>query len=160
MTASDPGNRPMSRRGFLRWSALAMVAVGALLAGCRPSAKDETASAGSISAGSQAAASATPVAQQTTIPTRAAATSAPAATATPAAQPTSIPTRAVPTSTPAAQLTGVACPVGRVNDPFPGRCKLYRDLDGDGYCDLSKLGSGTNVVREGDSAPDSRRPRR
>jgi len=31
----------------------------------------------------------------------------------------------------------VACPRGVRNDPYPGRCRLYRDRDGDGYCDLS-----------------------
>ncbi len=31
----------------------------------------------------------------------------------------------------------VACPKGRINDPYPGRCDLYIDNDGDGFCDYS-----------------------
>ena len=31
-----------------------------------------------------------------------------------------------------------ACPRGLVNDPYPGRCRLYRDTNGNGYCDLSE----------------------
>jgi len=31
----------------------------------------------------------------------------------------------------------VACPKGRINDPYPGRCDLYIDNDGDGLCDYS-----------------------
>lgn len=30
-----------------------------------------------------------------------------------------------------------ACPKGIVNDPYPGRCRDYRDDDHDGYCDYS-----------------------
>ena len=30
------------------------------------------------------------------------------------------------------------CPKGLVNDPYPGRCPHYIDLDGSGYCDLSE----------------------
>lgn len=32
-----------------------------------------------------------------------------------------------------------ACPYGMVNDPFPGQCSRYIDLDGDGMCDLSQV---------------------
>jgi len=39
---------------------------------------------------------------------------------------------------------GVACPMGLVNDPYPGRCKHYRDSNGDGICDYSVAGSGSN----------------
>lgn len=31
------------------------------------------------------------------------------------------------------------CPYGIVNDPFPGQCSRYIDLDGDGMCDLSQV---------------------
>ena len=41
------------------------------------------------------------------------------------------------TATPARPAGSVACPRGVRNDPYPGRCRLYRDRDGDGYCDLS-----------------------
>jgi hypothetical protein len=30
------------------------------------------------------------------------------------------------------------CPYGMVNDPFPGNCSRYTDLNGDGICDLSQ----------------------
>lgn len=30
------------------------------------------------------------------------------------------------------------CPYGMVNDPFPGNCSRYVDLNGDGICDLSQ----------------------
>jgi Domain of unknown function (DUF4405) len=45
---------------------------------------------------------------------------------------------------PVQQLSGVACPRGMVNDPYPGRCRNYTDRDGDGICDFSVPGSGTN----------------
>lgn len=31
----------------------------------------------------------------------------------------------------------VTCPFGLVNDPYPGHCSRYVDLDGDGFCDYS-----------------------
>jgi hypothetical protein len=40
--------------------------------------------------------------------------------------------------------TGVACRHGVVNDRDPGQCRHYVDRDGDGICDLSIPGSGTN----------------
>jgi hypothetical protein len=43
------------------------------------------------------------------------------------------------------QEGGVACPFGLVNDPYPGRCRHYRDSIGDGYCDYSVPGSGSNL---------------
>jgi len=45
---------------------------------------------------------------------------------------------------PVQRLSGVACPRGMINDPFPGRCRNYTDRDGDGICDYSVPGSGTN----------------
>jgi hypothetical protein len=44
------------------------------------------------------------------------------------------------------QEGGVACPHGLVNDPYPGRCHFYVDLEGDGICDYSVPGSGTSVA--------------
>jgi hypothetical protein len=59
---------------------------------------------------------------------------APAPTATPV-EATPLP---VPTATPDAVVEMcVRCPRGLVNDPYPGRCRLYVDKDGDGLCDLS-----------------------
>ena len=48
---------------------------------------------------------------------------------------------------PARQEAGVACPFGLVYDPHPGRCRRYRDSNGDEYCDYSIPGSGTNRAR-------------
>ena len=43
-----------------------------------------------------------------------------------------------PTATPVPAVTScVACPRGLVNDPYPGRCRLYVDSDKDGLCDHS-----------------------
>lgn len=48
-----------------------------------------------------------------------------------------------PTLTATTELTGaVACPFGRVNDPYPGQCKRYVDVNDNGICDLSEPGSG------------------
>jgi len=35
--------------------------------------------------------------------------------------------------------TGSRCPKGLINDPYPGRCRSYRDTNGNGYCDLSEV---------------------
>ena len=43
------------------------------------------------------------------------------------------------------QASGVACPRGLTNDPFPGKCRRYVDSDGDGICDYSVAGTGTNT---------------
>lgn len=32
----------------------------------------------------------------------------------------------------------ISCPRGIENDPYPGRCYLYTDSDGNGICDLSE----------------------
>lgn len=43
-----------------------------------------------------------------------------------------------PTATPAPVVEMcVSCPRGLVNDPYPGRCRLYVDRDNDGLCDHS-----------------------
>jgi len=54
-----------------------------------------------------------------------------------AATPSTAPAAVSATATPASPAGSVACPRGVRNDPYPGRCRLYRDWDGDGYCDLS-----------------------
>ncbi len=48
------------------------------------------------------------------------------------------------------QEGGVACPHNLVNDPYPGRCRLYVDTDGDGICDYSVPGSGNSVASTGE----------
>jgi len=52
----------------------------------------------------------------------------------------------------AQQEGGVACPFGLVNDPYPGRCRHYRDSNGDGICDYSVTGSGSNGTAGGDGS--------
>ena len=52
------------------------------------------------------------------------------------------------------QEGGVACPFGLVNDPYPGRCRHYRDSNGDGICDYSVPGSGTNLSTSNDGSAD------
>jgi hypothetical protein len=47
---------------------------------------------------------------------------------------------------------GVACPFGLVNDPYPGRCKRYRDSNGDGICDYSVAGSGSITTGSDDES--------
>ncbi len=36
-----------------------------------------------------------------------------------------------------------SCPYGMVNDPYPGQCPRYVDLDGNGICDLSQTTTTT-----------------
>ena len=38
----------------------------------------------------------------------------------------------------AESTTLTRCPLGLVNDPYPGECQHYIDQDGDGFCDLSQ----------------------
>jgi len=52
------------------------------------------------------------------------------------------------------QEDGVACPFGVVNDPYPGRCRHYRDSNGDGMCDYSVPGSGSNLSTSDDGSLD------
>jgi hypothetical protein len=42
------------------------------------------------------------------------------------------------TSRLAADSIATACPYGKVNDPYPGACHRYADLNGSGLCDLSE----------------------
>jgi len=77
----------------------------------------------------------------TSAPGASVAAAAPTGTAmagsTVAATPSTAPAAVSATATPASPAGSVACPRGVRNDPYPGRCRLYRDRDGDGYCDLS-----------------------
>ena len=50
------------------------------------------------------------------------------------------------------QADGVACPFGLVNDPYPGRCRFYEDSTGDGICDYSVPGSGSNLATGGEGS--------
>jgi len=40
---------------------------------------------------------------------------------------------------------GASCPYGLVNDPYPGQCPRYLDLNSDGICDLSQLAATAQV---------------
>ncbi|MDO5836971.1 MAG: hypothetical protein Q4P17_10720 [Methanobacterium sp.] len=48
-----------------------------------------------------------------------------------------------------------SCPYGMVNDPFPGQCSRYIDLDGDGMCDLSQLTTSAAQTTETTTATDN-----
>ena len=50
------------------------------------------------------------------------------------------------------QEDGIACPFGMVNDPYPGRCRHYRDSNGDSICDYSVAGSGSNLETSDDGS--------
>ena len=62
-------------------------------------------------------------------------------------------------------MTGVCaggCPYGLINDPFPGQCSRYIDVNGDGICDLSQAvaatsttGTGSTTSTSGDSSSGS-----
>jgi len=56
-------------------------------------------------------------------------------------------TVAQPTAAAGAVLT--ACPLGMVNDPYPGECRHYVDENGNGICDLSE----PELVASGAVAP-------
>jgi hypothetical protein len=53
------------------------------------------------------------------------------------------------------QESGIACPFGVVNDPYPGRCRHYRDSNDDGICDYSVSGSGSNLATSNNGSPNS-----
>jgi hypothetical protein len=65
-----------------------------------------------------------------------------------------------PEATPVPEIASVACPFGLVNDPYPGACKRYVDTNGDGFCDLSQPGSGTNASSESQEQAEESRQRR
>jgi hypothetical protein len=55
------------------------------------------------------------------------------------------------------QEGSVACPFGLVDDPYPGRCRRYRDSNGDGLCDYSVSGSGNNLSTSNEGGWSRRR---
>ena len=61
--------------------------------------------------------------------------------------PTAAPTIASSANQSVAQANGVACRTGIVDDAYPGHCRHYVDRNGNGYCDLSELGSGSVTPR-------------
>lgn len=139
----------ISRRRFLRtacWGVAALACTGgAITAAWRALAQAEDESAASLVDEPEAAQGitnhATAVSPSTT-PTGSALGENPmpptkAALASPTPSSPALPT---PTSTPAQQK--VSCPRGIVYDPYPGRCRLYVDRNGNGYCDHSEPISG------------------
>ncbi len=58
----------------------------------------------------------------------------------------------------ASTMSGVCaggCPYGLVNDPFPGQCSRYIDVNGDGICDLSQAVAATSTTSTGSSTSSS-----
>jgi len=49
--------------------------------------------------------------------------------------------------------SGASCPYGLVNDPYPGQCPRFTDLNGDGICDLSQ--STTDYSTAEDTSQDA-----
>jgi len=52
------------------------------------------------------------------------------------------------------------CPYGMINDPYPGQCPRYIDVNGDGFCDLSQTtntntDTSTSSTEDDKIAPDS-----
>ncbi len=53
-----------------------------------------------------------------------------------------------------------SCPYGLLNDPYPGQCPRYTDLDGNGICDFSQASTTTanstidNTPDDGDNTPN------
>ena len=49
----------------------------------------------------------------------------------------------------------VSCPYGLVNDPYPGQCPRYTDLNGDGICDFSQATAAIASVNSDTSSHTS-----
>lgn len=47
------------------------------------------------------------------------------------------------------------CPFGLVNDPYPGQCSRYVDLNGDGICDLSQSVAASTATTSASSSQTS-----
>lgn len=117
----------VERRGFLRTMGVAVVALGVTVIGgkllFKTASTEETQPLKADDAVAPSTSTSTPafsadVATPTLTPN--------AATATP-----------VPAATPSESVPTVACHKGVTYDPYPGRCRLYVDHNGDGYCDYS-----------------------
>jgi len=48
-----------------------------------------------------------------------------------------------------------SCPYGLVNDPYPGQCPRFTDLNGDGICDLSQTSATTDYPASEDQEASS-----
>jgi len=49
----------------------------------------------------------------------------------------------------------VSCPYGLVNDPYPGQCPRYIDLNGDGICDFSQATAAVATPNSANSSHTS-----
>ncbi len=150
--AAPSGGMPRRRFLHLAGVALASFVVGAVsgalatTSGRQADAADASASDPALSAGAgvdQARADppSLPAADATATPPAPSTTAVAVGTAGPA-DGTATATVA-PSQTPCATPTGevamcVKCPRGLVNDPYPGRCRLYVDRNGNGICDNSE----------------------
>lgn len=146
-----------TRRAFLRtagWSMVAVLGAGAAYIGTRRLTAPTSASASAPSttdvdtpaptAKSHAAANL----PEATIAAPSASGSESLASTSSAPSATAAPTEAAPSTTPTLEPTAtpteepesvtVRCPRGIVYDPYPGRCRMYVDSNGDGYCDYSE----------------------
>lgn len=104
--------KAVDRRQFIKLCGCAACGALLTLAGCRQQDVEESVSVEPASVNSDAA------------PTTAVSAEAEApATATPATL---------------TQTGAVCCPRGQTWDPYPGRCRQYRDSNGNGYCDWSE----------------------
>ena len=57
----------------------------------------------------------------------------------------------------AATMSGscaTSCPYGMINDPYPGQCVRYIDINGDGICDLSQATFAANTTDTSTTSPD------
>jgi hypothetical protein len=57
----------------------------------------------------------------------------------------------------AATMSGscaTSCPYGMINDPYPGQCPRYLDINGDGICDLSQATAAVTTTDTSTSSPD------
>ena len=57
----------------------------------------------------------------------------------------------------AATMSGscaTSCPYGIINDPYPGQCPRYLDINGDGICDLSQATAPVNTTDTSTTSPD------
>ena len=145
----DPATRSsrqalMSRRGFLVLGGGVTVWAGLMAASLGVIARSLGAAGAGPGTAGAGLATATGSAGTSDAAAGAATANAPAATAAPTVAPVA---RATVTAAPEVivvePVRGVACRKGYVNDPFPGHCHDYTDRDGDGICDYSVLGSGS-----------------
>ena len=49
----------------------------------------------------------------------------------------------------------VSCPYGMINDPYPGQCPRYTDLNGDGICDLSQVTAAATTTDDSTTSSDT-----